>query len=223
MPHYRAPGSAYAMNEDEKQTIIIASENKGKVRELKALLEGMEVDLRSLSDYPDAPHVEENGRTFLENAFIKARTISDFTGMTVIADDSGLEVDALGGRPGIYSARYAGDTATDEENICKLLYEMGSVPEGKRGAAFRCVLVLYRTNGTSETFEGTLRGSITREPSGKEGFGYDPVFFVPEYMVTVAELDPAVKNRISHRGKAFAQLKDRLAKDQAVDKNSIGA
>lgn len=211
------------MNEDKKQTVVLASKNKGKIRELTVLLQGMEVDIRSLIDYPDAPHVEENGRTFLENAFIKARTISDFTGMMVIADDSGLEVDSLGGRPGIYSARYAGDEATDEENIRKLLCEMGPVPEGKRGAAFRCVLVLYRTDGTFETFEGTLRGSITREPSGNEGFGYDPVFFVPEYMVTVAELDPAVKNRISHRGKAFTQLKECLVKDQAVDNNTIGA
>jgi len=200
------------MAEIENNKLVFASKNKGKTRELKALLSGMNVDLLSLQDYPDAPDIIEDGRTFLENALKKARVISGYTGTTVIADDSGLEVDCLKGAPGIHSARYSGAGATDEKNIHKLLEEMEGIPEEQRGAAFRCALVLYRTDGTSETFEGELRGTISLEPSGSEGFGYDPVFIVPEYGMTVAELDPETKNRISHRGKAFDKLKKSLQK-----------
>jgi XTP/dITP diphosphohydrolase len=140
----------------------------------------------------------------------KARVISEYTGKMVIADDSGLEVDSLGGRPGIHSARYSGSDADDEKNIQKLLQELKDVPIEKRGAAFKCVLVLYNPDGTFESFEGTLRGEIAVSPSGSEGFGYDPVFIVPEYDRTVAELSPDIKNTISHRAKAFKKLKESL-------------
>ncbi len=204
------------MTEIENNKIVFASKNKGKIRELKALLTGMNVDLLSLQDYPDAPSIREDGHTFLENALKKARIISEYTGRTVIADDSGLEVDCLEGAPGIHSARYSGVGATDGKNILKLLEEMDGVPGEQRGAAFRCVLVLYRTDGTFETFEGELRGTISREPSGNEGFGYDPVFIVPGYGMTVAELDPGTKNMISHRGLAFAKLKKSLLERQTI-------
>jgi len=204
------------MSEPEKQQIVFASENKGKIRELQALLTGMDVDLLSLHDYPDVPPIKEDGRTFLENALKKARAVSEYTGRTVIADDSGLEVDCLKGEPGIHSARYSGEGASDEENIRKLLEAMEGVPMDKREAAFRCVLVLYRTDGTFEAFEGELKGTISEDPSGEGGFGYDPVFVVPEYGTTVAEIDPATKNKISHRGKAFAALKASL--QRSVDR-----
>jgi len=200
------------MTRSEDQKIVFASKNEGKTRELKALLEGLKVELLSLRDYPDAPHIEEDGATFYENALKKARIVSEYTGRTVIADDSGLEVDCLGGAPGIHSARYSGAGATDAKNIRKLQEEMEGVPGEQRGAAFRCALVLYRTDGTFEAFEGELKGTISLEPSGSEGFGYDPVFVVPGYGMTVAELDPGTKNRISHRGIAFAKLKKSLQK-----------
>ena len=200
------------MTEPEKSKIIFASKNKGKIRELNALLEGMKVNLLSLHDYPDVPDIIEDGNTFLENALKKARVISEYTGGTIIADDSGLEVDCLEGAPGIHSARYSGAGATDEKNIRKLLEELEGVPAEKRGAAFRCALVLYRTDGTFETFEGKLEGKIATEPTGSEGFGYDPVFIVPEYGKTVAQIDPETKNRISHRAIAFAKLKKSLQK-----------
>jgi len=170
----------------------------------------MNVEIVSLSSYSDMPDVVEDGETFFENALKKARIVSEHTGQTVIADDSGLEVDALGGRPGVYSARYAGDGATDDDNNRKLLEELQGSPVEERGAAFRCVLILYRSDGTYSAFEGTLRGRIVESPAGDEGFGYDPVFYVEEYGKTVAELSPEVKNTISHRAEAFGKLKKSL-------------
>ena len=196
----------------QKHKIVFASKNKGKIRELKALLYGMNVDISSLEDYPDAPEIIEDRATFLENALKKARTVSRYAGATVIADDSGLEVEYLNGAPGIYSARYAGDRATDEENNQKLLEELTNVSAQKRAAAFRCVLVLYRPDDTYETFEGKLEGRIALKLEGNEGFGYDPVFIVPEFGKTVAQLDPETKNSISHRALAFAKLKKSLQK-----------
>jgi XTP/dITP diphosphohydrolase len=200
------------MAEIENNKLVFASKNRGKTREIEALLKGTDVDLLSLRDYPDAPSIIEDGHTFLENALKKARVISEYTGRTVIADDSGLEVDCLGGAPGVHSARYSGMGATDEKNIRKLLEAMEGIPGEQRGASFRCALVLYRTDGTFEAFEGELKGTINLEPSGSGGFGYDPIFVVPEYGKTVAELDPETKNRISHRGRAFAKLKKSLQK-----------
>ncbi len=174
------------------------------------MLENAGLEILSLAAYPGAPEVVEDGRSFFENAFKKAKAIAEFTGETVLADDSGLEVDALDGRPGVYSSRYAGPEANDEENIEKLLLELRDVPPEKRGAKFRCTLVMYRPDGSYDTFEGTLRGVITTEPRGKQGFGYDPVFFVPEIDKTVAEMPLELKNSISHRGAALRALKNHL-------------
>ncbi|MDI6777429.1 MAG: XTP/dITP diphosphatase [Syntrophales bacterium] len=190
--------------------MVFASKNNGKIKEIKAMLEGLPVVLLSLNDYKDIPDIIEDGKTFLENALKKARIVSEFTGEMALADDSGLEVDYLGGEPGIYSSRYSGKNATDESNIQKLLENLRGVPPEKRGASFRCVLVLYRPEGTFESFEGELRGQIHDKPVGEGGFGYDPVFFLPERGITVAQLLPEVKNMISHRAQAFHQLKKSL-------------
>lgn len=140
----------------------------------------------------------------------KARIVSEWTGEYALADDSGLEADALGGAPGIYSARYAGAGATDEENIRKLLADLRDIPQDNRGGAFRCVLVLYRPGGHFERFEGRWRGQIADKPVGEGGFGYDPVFFLPEFSMTVAQMPPGLKNQISHRAMALLQLKKYL-------------
>lgn len=168
------------------------------------------IELRSLKDYPESPEIVEDGMSFLDNALKKARTVSELTGEIVLADDSGLAVEALGGAPGIHSARYAGEESDDAANIRKLLSTLAEVPPSRRSAAFFCVLVLYRPDGTFESFEGRWEGQIAEAPSGDNGFGYDPVFFLPGKGVTVAELTPEVKNRISHRALAFAKLRIHL-------------
>jgi XTP/dITP diphosphohydrolase len=165
-----------------------------------------------LADYGDVPDVIEDGHTYLENALKKAKAYSDFTRAAVLADDSGLEVDFLQGAPGIYSARYAGSDATDEENYRKLLQALAGVASEDRGAMFRCVLVLYHPDGQCESFEGTWRGMIHTEPVGEKGFGYDPVVYLPEMGLTVAQLAPEVKNKLSHRGQALALFKEWLHK-----------
>ncbi len=168
--------------------------------------------LKTLGDYPDLPEIVEDGSSFLENAFKKARTIADLTGEICLADDSGLEVAALDGAPGIYSSRYAGEGAGDAENIRKLLDELKDVPPAERGAAFRCVLVICQPDGRYHSFEGRWAGRIAEAPAGQGGFGYDPVFYLPEQGVTVAELPAGIKNRISHRAEAFAKLSAWLKK-----------
>lgn len=178
------------------------------------MLRDLPVEVLSLRDFPDAPEVEEDGATFRENALKKAGVISRHTGQNVLADDSGLEVDALGGEPGIHSARYSGPAATDESNNLKLLSNLRDVPEEKRGARFRCVLALCRPDGHGELFEGTWRGEILFEPRGSMGFGYDPLFLDPQQGLTAAELPPEVKNRISHRGQAFAKFREWLEKTE---------
>jgi XTP/dITP diphosphohydrolase len=174
------------------------------------MLEGIEVHLSSLMDYPALPEIVEDGNSFLENALKKARVISTLTGETVLADDSGLEVEALDGAHGIYSARYAGKYADDRQNIRKLLSDLKDIASENRGAAFRCILVLYPADGRYETFEGRWEGKIAEKPVGHGGFGYDPVFFLPGEGVTVAQLPSEVKNRISHRAQAFLKLKENL-------------
>ncbi len=191
--------------------IVVATKNPGKFRELKALLDEPSLEIRSLADYPDMAEVVEDGTTFFENALKKARAVAKFTGETAVADDSGLEVAALGGKPGIHSARFAGEKAGDRANLEKLLEKMKDLPPVRRDAAFRCVLVLCRPDGSFEQFEGTWEGKITMLPRGENGFGYDPVFLVPEYGKTAAELPPDTKNRLSHRAKALAKLKKKLA------------
>jgi XTP/dITP diphosphohydrolase len=178
------------------------------------MLRDLDIEVLSLQSFPDVPDVEEDGLTFHENALKKAREVSRHTSETVLADDSGLEVEFLGGEPGIHSARYSGPTATDETNNQKLLRKLEGVPEGKRGAAFRCVLVLVRPDGRSESFEGSWRGEILFAPRGTRGFGYDPLFLDPGQGLTAAELPPEVKNRISHRGRAFAKFREWLEKQK---------
>ena len=174
------------------------------------MLADLGISLFSLNDYPEIPEIVEDGKSFLENALKKGRTVAEATGEIVLADDSGLEVGALGGAPGIHSARYAGNDADDLQNNRKLLNDLKGVPAANRGAAFRCVLVLYSPDGRYEAFEGRWEGRIAETPVGKGGFGYDPLFFLPGEGMTVAQLSPEVKNRVSHRAQAFAKLKERL-------------
>ncbi len=197
-------------------TLVMATRNPGKVREMAELLQDLGVRLLSLLDFPGLPDIPEEGATFAENAEFKARTVARLTGLPALADDSGLEVEALEGRPGVFSARYAADRSgtqppSDEDNWRKLLEELQEVPPKRRGARFVCEIALARPDGRLLTARGELQGVIAQEPRGSQGFGYDPVFWVPEYQATVAELAPAVKNRISHRGRALEKLKTLLA------------
>lgn len=178
------------------------------------MLRDLPVEVLSLKDFPGVPEVEEDGSTFRDNALKKAREVSRHISETVLADDSGLEVDSLGGQPGIHSARYAGPEATDGANNAKLLKILERVPKEKRGAGFRCVLVLVSPDGSSEFFEGAWRGEILFEPRGTMGFGYDPLFLDPNQGLTAAELPPELKNRISHRGRAFAQFREWLLQER---------
>ncbi|MEW6657455.1 MAG: XTP/dITP diphosphatase [Thermodesulfobacteriota bacterium] len=196
-------------------TLVMATRNAGKVRELRDLLEGLGIELLSLVDFPDLPEIPEEGATFAENAGIKAREVARLTHLPALADDSGLEVTALGGRPGVFSARYAQDRTqpnapTDPDNWRKLLEEMAGVPREEREGRFVCAIALALPDGRVFTARGECRGYIALEPRGSHGFGYDPVFWVPEYDRTMAELGPEVKNRISHRARALAALKDIL-------------
>lgn len=187
--------------------IILATSNQGKVKELSNLLADHQLEIIPQSEF-DVPDVPETGTTFVENAIIKARHAARITGLPAIADDSGLEVDALNGAPGIYSARYAGDNASDQENYEKLLTELAEVEKIKRTARFHCVLVYMRhaDDPTPVICHGSWEGSITKEPSGNKGFGYDPVFWVEDEQLTSAQLPRAVKNVLSHRGLALSKL-----------------
>ncbi|HOF05351.1 MAG TPA: XTP/dITP diphosphatase [Syntrophales bacterium] len=190
--------------------LVIASKNRGKVEEIRTMLAEVPLRILSLADYPDAPSVVEDGDSFLANALKKARILTEYTGMPSLADDSGLEVDFLQGAPGIYSSRYAGEEATDEENNRKLLAELNGVPAGRRGAAFRCVLVLYRPDGSYEQFTGRWPGVIGEDMRGHHGFGYDPLFYLPDLGKTAAEMTAEEKNLASHRSQAVQALKKYL-------------
>jgi XTP/dITP diphosphohydrolase len=187
--------------------IVLASNNPGKVREIGQMLADLDLQVLPQSAF-NIEEVEETGLSFVENAILKARHAADTSGLPAIADDSGLEVDALNGAPGIYSARYAGAGATDIQNLQKLLSELEKVPQEQRTARFQCLLVYMRhaQDPTPLICQGTWEGRITFEPSGESGFGYDPVFFVPSHNCTSAELAPEVKNSLSHRGQALRQL-----------------
>lgn len=193
------------------ERLVLASGNAGKHRELAAMLEPLGIEPVLQSEWRVAP-VPETGLTFVENALLKARHAARATGLPALADDSGLLVDALEGAPGLHSARYAGPEATDADNVAKLLDALGDVPPDRRNARFVCVLALLRRadDPAPVICEGDWRGSIAEAPRGERGFGYDPVFLVPGEDCTAAELDPARKNRISHRGQALAALVDRL-------------
>ena len=188
--------------------IVLATANPGKLRELQAVLAGLDFEIVPQSAF-GVPEVEETGLTFIENALLKARNAALYTGLPALADDSGLAVDALGGVPGIYSARYAGAGAGDRANIGKLLAELDGVPAERRTARFVCVLALlhHPADPTPLICQGSWEGTILTEPRGEGGFGYDPIFFVPGEQRTAAELEPAVKNQISHRGQALVLLR----------------
>lgn len=190
--------------------LVLATRNRHKVIELAALLRDLGITIRSLDEFPDAPDVVEDGATCEANAIKKARAIAEFTGLPAVADDTGLEVDALGGRPGVYAARYAGEDATYDDNCRKLLQELTGVPRDRRTARFLTVAAIALPSGAMRVVHGTLDGVIADEPLGTLGFGYDPVFFVPELGKTLAQLSADQKNTVSHRAKAFTLAKDQL-------------
>ncbi len=188
-----------------KRPLVLATRNRGKIEEFRALLGEFGVDIKSLDDFGPLPPVEEDGETFEENAYKKAHFTARALGFPALADDSGLEVEALGGQPGVLSARYAGEGAGDGDNNRKLLKAL----EGKAGrkAAFQCVIAIAVPRGPALIYEGRCEGEITPEERGKNGFGYDPVFFYPPLNRTFAELSREEKNRVSHRGQAMAELR----------------
>lgn len=187
--------------------VVLASGNAGKVREINQMLAGLNIEVVPQTEF-DVPEAEETGLTFVENAILKARNAAHHTGLPAIADDSGIEVDALRGAPGIYSARYAGPGASDQQNLEKLLADLANVPAEERSARFQCLMVYmaHEADPTPVICQGTWEGRIGDEPRGENGFGYDPIFIVPEKGCMSAELPPEEKNRLSHRGKALRQL-----------------
>ncbi len=187
--------------------IVLASGNAGKVREIHQLLAKQQISVISQSEF-DTPEAEETGLTFVENAILKARNAALHCGLPAIADDSGIEVDALKGQPGIYSARFAGPDCNDQDNNRRLLELLEDVPEAQRTARFQCVLVYLRhaEDPTPIICQGTWGGIILRAPQGENGFGYDPLFWLPEQNCTSADLAPEIKNQLSHRGQALRQL-----------------
>lgn len=190
----------------ERQLLVLASRNAGKTGELRGLLKNFPVELKNLDDFGSIPPVEEDGTTFDENAHKKAAFTAKVLGLPTLADDSGLEVDALGGLPGVHSARYAGPNASDTDNSAKLSSEM----KGKtnRAATFVCVISIAVPAGMALTYEGRCEGLIAEAPAGENGFGYDPLFYYPPLKRTFAQLSVEEKNQVSHRGKAMAQLKE---------------
>ncbi len=188
--------------------LVLATANQHKLLELTRILAAGHVDvaLASLTEFPGAPDVAETGATFAENALLKAHAIADFTGLPAVADDSGLCVDALSGMPGVLSARWAGRHGDDAANLRLLLAQLSDVPDERRGAQFVCAAALVLPIGREHVSEGVVRGRLIREPRGRNGFGYDPIFVPDSAAITTAEMDPADKDRISHRGKALRGL-----------------
>ena len=191
-------------------TFVIATRNKGKTAEIKDLLKDFPLDIKNLDDFGPIPPLEEDGDTFDENAYKKASFAARILGLPALADDSGLLVEAMDGAPGIHSARYAGENATDEQRYLKLLDEMKG--KSNRNAAFECVISIAVPTGPALTYEARCQGLITESPAGSNGFGYDPIFFYPPLNKTFAQLTREEKSRVSHRGKAFAELKDEFDK-----------
>ena len=194
----------------ESMTLVIATSNKGKTAEIKDLLKGFPVDIKNLNDFGPIPPLKEDGNTFDENAYQKASFAARILGLPALSDDSGLLVEALDGAPGIHSARYAGENATDEQRYLKLLVEMKGT--SNLNAAFECVISIAVPTGPALTYEARCQGLITERPAGSNGFGYDPIFFYPPLNKTFAQLTREEKSRVSHRGKAFAELKDEFDK-----------
>lgn len=189
------------------QKLLIATHNLGKIREYQALLADLPLLVTSLQAEGITQDVDETGVTFAENAILKATTYAAWSGLWSWADDSGLEVDALAGRPGVYSARYGGPGLSEAERYRKVLVELAEHPRQTWTARFRCVVALAQPNGTVHTVSDTVEGQITDQPRGSYGFGYDPIFYLPEHNATMAELAPALKNQISHRARATTQAK----------------
>jgi len=187
--------------------LVLATRNNGKVREIGASLDIPSLTYKSLNDFQDLPEIIEDGSSFQENALKKARTVSNSLKLPVLADDSGLNVDCLKGAPGIYSARFAGPRAADPENNEKLLTLLQEVPEEKRTARFVCVLVFYDPSGRWFQTEGIWEGLIAPAPKGDQGFGYDPIFYLPDFQKTVAQLPLETKSRISHRARALEKMR----------------
>lgn len=204
---------AFLKGNHNTMKVTLASSNKGKLAEFRQLFSNLDVEIVPQSEF-NIPDAVENGLSFVENALIKARHASRLTGLPAIADDSGLEVDFLNGAPGIYSSRFSGENATDQKNNQRLLSLLQEVSETERTARFQCLLVYMRhpEDPTPIICQGTWEGLITLSPAGENGFGYDPVFYVPEFDCTSAQLEKSQKNSVSHRGKAMACLLERLSR-----------
>ena len=190
--------------------LVLATRNRGKIIEINSLLSGLVDQISSITDFTDFPETVEDGATFEENALKKAREASRFTALPALADDSGLVVDALNGRPGVFSARYAGEGAGDAANNARLVEECLNIPEERRQAAFVCVLAFVTPEGVEKLFSGRVAGRIISEPRGNGGFGYDPFFLVDGFDRSMAELSLAEKNSISHRAEAFRKFRKYL-------------
>jgi len=197
--------------------IVLATRNLDKVREIKDILSGSEINVLTLDNFPQIPELVEDGDTLEQNAYKKAKTVFDITGLLTLADDTGLEVDALDGQPSVYSSRFAGENVSYDDNVNKLLEVMTKVPQNKRTARFRCVIALIGPN-IEQFAEGICEGKILAEKRGLQGFGYDPVFFVTEYNKTFAEIPLILKNKISHRGLALQKAITILKQIAATDK-----
>lgn len=198
----REPGAGPA------QQLVLATANQHKLTELARILSAgrVEVKLTGLAEFPGAPDVRETGTTFAENALLKARAIAEFTHLPAVADDSGICVDALNGMPGVLSARWSGRHGDDEANLRLILAQLADVPDGRRGAHFACAAALVLPAGREHVSEGTVHGTLVRQPRGTNGFGYDPIFVPDTAELTTAEMSPAAKDKISHRGKALRGL-----------------
>lgn len=193
-----------------KARVVLATRNLKKRKEIEALLSDLPLEVLGLDEFQNCPEIIEDGRTFQENATKKALVVAKFTGTMAIGEDSGIEVDALGNKPGIYSARFAGPNATHEDNNRLLLHKLRYVPRAKRTARFRCVIVVAVPHRELFTVEGECAGLIAQAPTGNNGFGYDPVFYIPMMRKTFGELSPEVKNQFSHRARALGRLRPKL-------------
>ena len=193
-----------------KPRLLLATHNQGKIREFHSLFSGIPYDILSLKDCGISQEVDENGDTYEQNAILKATSMAALSCLLTMADDSGLEVEALGGEPGVRSSRYAGDNKTDAEKIAYVLTKLKAAPDIRRNAQFRCVIAIAEPNGKVELFSGACQGFIANEPKGTNGHGYDPIFYIPELKKTMAELTMAEKNLLSHRARAALKAKEWL-------------
>ncbi|MGH2452558.1 MAG: XTP/dITP diphosphatase [bacterium] len=201
--------------------VVLATRNPGKVRELSALLADLPLEVKSLLDFPDMPSLVEEGATYAENAIAKALTVSRATGQEALADDSGIEIDALDGAPGVHSSRWLGEDASDADRNAAVLERLRGVSPDARTARFRAVVAIAQPDGTVRTFEGVVEGRIAERPAGREGFGYDPIFLVQGEGRTMAELGSQIKNRISHRARAVRAARSVLAALAGDDTRSV--